>query len=348
MRSAPSGVSETCVIARFAIAGNAANKIPSMANTRPIATRKSDIDAAGAAVAVRNRRQRGVAGAAGVDETGGPIWRLPSRCLPGRIDEVTEELRIRLQHHPRIVVAHAVLVGLHRAVESKELGPVASERLGENAVALAIALAAKLLALRGRLGHQHGDVAIGLGADLLRLLAALGAEFGGLALTLGLHALIDRLAVLVRQVGAADTHVHHGNPVHLRLLVELLAHPRHQLRAVVAHNVGERGLAQHAPQRGVEQHRELRIGALDRVDGLVEAQRLVDPVACKSVHHEALLVGSDHLLRRIFQVEDALVDADHRIDQRHLEVEAGLRHDANRLTEPHHQRLLGLIDGEQR
>ena len=31
--------------------------------------------------------------------------------------------------------------------------------------------------------------------------------------TLGLHALIDRLAVLLRQVGAADTHVDHLDAV---------------------------------------------------------------------------------------------------------------------------------------
>ena len=64
-------------------------------------------------------------------------------------------------------------------------------------------------ALRIGFGQQHGHVAIGLGADLLALLAALGAEFGRLALPLGLHALIDRLAVLSRQVGAADAHVDH-------------------------------------------------------------------------------------------------------------------------------------------
>ena len=55
-----------------------------------------------------------------------------------------------------------------------------------------------------------------LRADFLRLLAALGAELGGLALPLGLHALIDRLAVLLRQIGAADAHVDDLDAVALR------------------------------------------------------------------------------------------------------------------------------------
>ena len=34
--------------------------------------------------------------------------------------------------------------------------------------------------------------------------------------------------------------------------------------------------------------------------------------------------------------------------KRHFEVKAGLGHHADRLTETNHQRLLRLIDGEQR
>ncbi len=52
-----------------------------------------------------------------------------------------------------------------------------------------------------------------LRADFLRPLSALRAELGRLALALGLHALIDRLAVLLRQVGAPDAHVDHLDAV---------------------------------------------------------------------------------------------------------------------------------------
>ena len=60
------------------------------------------------------------------------------------------------------------------------------------------------------------------------LLAALGAELRGLALPFGLHALVDRLAVLLRQIGAADPHVDHLDAVLIGLPVELVADARHQ------------------------------------------------------------------------------------------------------------------------
>src|SRR6478609_2681967 len=102
-------------MARFTGPGNAANRIPSMANTKPIATTKSDIAATHPQAVV-------------------PAIELPwgsrrrCRCpragllarLARRVDEVAEELRVRLQHHARIVVAHAVLISLHRTVEAEE------------------------------------------------------------------------------------------------------------------------------------------------------------------------------------------------------------------------------------
>ena len=133
------------------------------------------------------------------------------------------------------------------------------------------------------------------------------------------------------------------------LLVELLAHPRHQLSALVAHDMGQRRLAEHAAQRRVEQGREPRIGALDRADGLVELQRIVDAIAREGIDHEPLLVGGDHFLRRIFEIENALVDIDDAVDQRHFEVQARLGdRRSDRLAEAHHQRLPRLVDGEQR
>ena len=152
---------------------------------------------------------------------------------------------------------HAAFVGLHRAVEAEEIRILAIG-LGVDAIALGVALAADLLGLGRGVGQQHRDVAIGPGPDLLALLAALGAELGGLALPLGLHALIDRLAVLLRQVDAADAHVDDMDAERLGIAIELIAHLPHQLLALVAHGVGQRGRAQHAPQRRVEQDRKLR------------------------------------------------------------------------------------------
>ena len=50
-------------------------------------------------------------------------------------------------------------------------------------------------------------------------------------------------------------------------------------------------------------------------DALIEAQRVLDAVAGEGVDHQPLLVGGDHFLRRIFQIEDALVDRDHAVDE---------------------------------
>ena len=93
---------------------------------------------------------------------------------------------------------------------------------------------------------------------------------------------------------------------------------------------------------------ELDVGGLDRADALIEAQRVLDAVAGEGIDHQPLLVRSDHFLRRIFQIEDALVDRDHGVDERRLEIQARFGDDADRLTEPHHQHLLGLRHGEDR
>src|SRR5260370_38382294 len=127
-------------------------------------------------------------------------------ALAARIDEISEEIGVGVEQHARVVVAQPGLIGLHRAVEAEEVA-VPAVGVGEDAVALGIALAANLLGPGGCVRDQHGDVAVGLGADFLRALAALGAELRRLALALGLHPLMDLLAVLAGQTGPADAHV---------------------------------------------------------------------------------------------------------------------------------------------
>src|SRR6266436_6432502 len=101
--------------------------------------------------------------------------------MTGGIGEEAEELRIRPQQEAGIAALQAGLIRGHRAIEREEI---------------------RILAIG--FGDDDGGLAIGLGADLLRLLAALGAELGGFALPFGLHALVDRLAVLLRQIGTPD------------------------------------------------------------------------------------------------------------------------------------------------
>jgi len=130
--------------------------------------------------------------------------------------------------------------------------------------------------------------------------------------------------------------------------IELVADASHQGLALVTHHLDEGDLAEHAAQRRVEQRGQLQVGGLDRTDALVKPQCILDAVARESVDHQPLLVGSDHLLRWIFEIEDALVDRDHRVDEGRLEMQAGLGRNIDRLAEPHHQGLLGLLHGEER
>ena len=79
IRSIASGVSRTCVMARLIAAGKAANAKPSMANTKPSAIRKSDIELAATARADLPRRHYclGAAGTREAPSSGDPSFILP-------------------------------------------------------------------------------------------------------------------------------------------------------------------------------------------------------------------------------------------------------------------------------
>src|SRR5260370_18476893 len=102
-------------------------------------------------------------------------------ALAARIDEISEEIGVGVEQHARVVVAQPRLIGLHRAVEAEEV-PVPAVCVSEDAVALGVALAPNLLALRGCIGDQHRDVPVGLGADFPRALASLRAKLRHLPL----------------------------------------------------------------------------------------------------------------------------------------------------------------------
>ena len=99
-----------------------------------------------------------------------------------------------------------LFVGLDGAVEGEKfLIPI--ERRGKHSVALCITLAANLLSFGVRLCDEDADFSISTRLDLLGALIANGTKLRSLALALGLHALINGLAVLLRQVGSPDPQV---------------------------------------------------------------------------------------------------------------------------------------------
>ena len=125
----------------------------------------------------------------------------------------------------------------------------------------------------------------------------------------------------------------------------------HQRGAFVAHDLLLIGLGQHAAHGGVQHRTELVVGAEHAVDRLIELQRIDNAVADEAVDLEALVVGGEHFEIRALDVEDAVVEGDDVLDQRELEVQARLGDEAaagDRLAEAQHERLLGLVDGEQR
>src|SRR5580692_9485183 len=224
-----SGVASALFIARRIQAGLAANSRPSSTNRIPKPMRKS----ANAMDLIRLKPPAcrrlfwfWSAGRTAVSLRPAILLRLRRRRgrrrLVRRIAEELEEVRVRPQQEAGVAALQAVLIRRHRAIEREEVGILAIG-FGEQPVALAIALAAHLLGGGIGLGHNDGRFAIGIGPDLLGLLAALGAEFGGFALPLGLHALVDRLAVLLGQVGPANSHIDHLDAIPVGFLVELVA-----------------------------------------------------------------------------------------------------------------------------
>src|ERR1700685_96315 len=223
IRNGPSAISSTVAMARLALTGNAARKMPSIAKNKPSAARKSDMNPATRCALFRRAARARWIGRCSSSRRRRRRVRASWRRLTHRVAEKAKEIRIRPQHQVGVAVLHAAFVGLHRAVKGEEplILPIG---LGVDAIALGVALAADLLGLGRGFRHQHRDVAIGPGSDLLGFLATLGAELGRLALPLGLHALIDRLAVLLRQVDAADAHVDDMDAERLRVAIELIAH----------------------------------------------------------------------------------------------------------------------------
>src|SRR5215510_3562349 len=75
---------------------------------------------------------------------------------------------------------------------------------------------------------------------------------------------------------------------------------------------------------------------------------MLNAVPSECVNHQPLLVGSYHFLGRRLQIENTFVEVDNRVDEWRLDVQTGLADHSDRLAKADHQRLLRLINGEQR
>src|ERR1700727_1191241 len=118
---------------------------------------------------------------------------------------------------------------------------VRAKGLGEDAVALAVALAADLVGLLLSLGGDNGNLAVGLRLDLLALLRSLRPIGGGALLSLCLHSTKHRLRVLRGEIRALDAHVDDIDPEALGAHDHLITDIGHQSVSLVAHDIGDRG-----------------------------------------------------------------------------------------------------------
>ena len=201
MRNGPSGRFQHVRHRVLRAAGLAAKISPSITNTRPSATRKSDMR--GQPVERRGWSR----GGRFTDVLASSISCASSTRLAGRVGEIAEEVAIRLEHHaacrsPASPPRRPASSGRRR--KSPDPCRTPRQRSGcvrrrpRRAICSALDVASAINTVTSRSARALISCA---------RCVALGAEFGGLALALGLHALIDRLAVLLRQIGAADTHV---------------------------------------------------------------------------------------------------------------------------------------------
>src|SRR5665213_763023 len=197
--------------------------MPSMTRMRASAVRRSRIGAVAYRRDVksvrgrrRGRRRRG-------------RRRLGSRAR--QAVKEAKEAAVGAEHERGVVAVERRPVGLQRAVEGKEL-PILTERIGIDLDRLRVAVAAHPLTVALRLGEDNGAFALGGGAHRLRRLGALAAILRRLLLALGFHSGVYRLAVLLGQIGAAQTHIDDRYPEILGLVGDLVADLDHDAGAL--------------------------------------------------------------------------------------------------------------------
>src|SRR6266487_4328394 len=132
--------------------------------------------------------------------------RAHSLAALSRVSEILEELGIGIEHDHVALVLEARPVGVEGAVEGVELG-VLVEGARVDGGRPGVALALDALSIAVGLGDDDLAGTIGFGADLLRRGEALRPELGCNALALRVHASIDSLAYLLRQLDALEPHV---------------------------------------------------------------------------------------------------------------------------------------------
>ena len=106
-------------------------------------------------------------------------------------------------------------------------------------------------------------------------------------------------------------------------------------------------MAERIAQVRVDDIVQLAFGDRFGRDRLIELQRVDDLVTREGVHHELLLVQGRNFRRGRIIIEHALVEVDHFLNKRCLEMKSRIVDLALRITELQHQRLLVFPDHEE-
>src|SRR6185312_10339634 len=279
-------------------------------------------------------------------------WMLTAVAAPWlffwrRIAEVAQERRVRLddQHTPAILQRRPV--GRKAAVKREELR-ILAVRMRVDGRRLRVALALHLGGIAIGIGLQHLRLAIRVGLDPGRRLLPGVAQFVGQLQPLGTHPLVHRFADLVGQVDPLDAHIDHGDAKVLsRRRVGLGAYPLGDVLAPARDQVGQGARVELEAQRVLHDRRQpLRRLQLVAASGTVIHGVVDDAPLDVEVDVDALLLGGEVALRRRVQRQDALVEMDHLLDHRQLEMQPRLvigLHDAAELQQ---QRTVALADHE--
>src|SRR5664279_2380636 len=304
-------------------------------------------------------------------EAGTRAWRastkiLLPRCAAAIALEELQQLRVRGQDEPRLLV-EAAAQGLHRLHKLVEVGvPAVGPRVYGGGLRVRDPL--DLLGALVASGRSPEDIALFLAADLGGAPLALGAAPLGDALALRDHPLENLRLHALHVVDALEPHVHQLDPELGRDLGGLVENDLRDPAAAGAHLC--HGLGRSDPlevlrhlKRPVRRANDLdqveggdgvpRLAVHDVVEaalpaplvahGLVEPQRVGDAPAGVRVDPDVLLVPGRDLVRVSVILEPALVEPVHFLDERHLEMQAGVLHDAaDRLPELGEDHLLGL------
>ena len=102
-----------------------------------------------------------------------------------------------------------------------------------------------------------------------------------------------------------------------------------------------------APPSGVDDAQTARLrGWLEQVIERSGSDLLLVAGAAPSVRIDGVVTPFHEAPLGSEEIEDAIVDSDDAVDKGHLYVDPRLAHDTDRITKPHDQRLLRLVDHE--